>query len=36
MEKIPGAKSADPRRFIDSSILDELEKEGFLKNFYKS
>jgi len=36
MEKIPGAKTADPRRFIDSTILDELEKEGFLKTLYKN
>jgi ABC-type nitrate/sulfonate/bicarbonate transport system substrate-binding protein len=35
MERIPGAKTADPRRFIDSSIIEELDKEGFLKNFYK-
>ena len=36
MDKIPGAKTADPRRFIDSTILDELEKEGFLKALYKN
>ena len=36
MERIPGAKTADPRRFIDSSILDELEKEGFFKTLYKN
>jgi ABC-type nitrate/sulfonate/bicarbonate transport system substrate-binding protein len=36
MEKLPGAKTADPRRFIDFTILDELEKEGFLKNLYKN
>ena len=36
MEKLPGAKTADPRRFIDSTILDELEKEGFLKTLYKN
>jgi ABC-type nitrate/sulfonate/bicarbonate transport system substrate-binding protein len=36
MEKIPGAKTADPRRFIDSTILDELEKEGFLKTLYRN
>ena len=36
MEKLPGAKGADPRRFIDFTILDELEKEGFLKNLYKN
>ena len=36
MERIPAAKTADPRRFVDSSILDELEKEGFLKTLYKN
>jgi NitT/TauT family transport system substrate-binding protein len=36
MEKLPGAKTADPRRFIDFTILDELEKEGFLKTLYKN
>jgi NitT/TauT family transport system substrate-binding protein len=36
MEKLPGAKTADPRRFIDSTILDELDKEGFLKTLYKN
>ena len=35
MERIPGAKTADPRRFIDSSVLDELDKEGFFKTLYK-
>jgi len=24
---LPGARTADPRRFIDFTILDELEKE---------
>lgn len=36
LDKIPAAKSADPRRFIDFTILDELEKEGFLRALYKS
>jgi ABC-type nitrate/sulfonate/bicarbonate transport system substrate-binding protein len=36
MEKLPGAKGADPRRFVDFTILDELEKEGFVKNLYKN
>ncbi len=36
MDRVPGARNADPRRFIDSSIIDELEREGFFKNFYKS
>jgi ABC-type nitrate/sulfonate/bicarbonate transport system substrate-binding protein len=36
MDRIPGAKTADPHRFIDSSLIDELEKEGFLKTLYKN
>ena len=36
MDRIPGAKTADPRRFIDSSIIDDLEKEGYLKTLYKN
>ncbi|MEO6165446.1 MAG: hypothetical protein ABIP88_15050, partial [Candidatus Binatia bacterium] len=36
MEKLPGAKGANPRRFVDFTILDELEKEGFVKNLYKN
>jgi NitT/TauT family transport system substrate-binding protein len=35
LDRVPAAKTADPRRFIDSSILDELEKEGFLRTLYK-
>ena len=36
MERIPAAKTADPRRFVDSSVIDDLEKEGFLKTLYKN
>ena len=36
LDKVPAAKTADPRRFIDFTILDELEKEGFLGSLYKS
>jgi len=36
LDRIPAAKTADPRRFVDSSLLDELEKEGFLKTLYKN
>jgi NitT/TauT family transport system substrate-binding protein len=36
MDRIPAAKTADPRRFIDSSILDELDKESFFKTLYKN
>ena len=36
LDKMPAAKTADPRRFIDFTILDELEKEGFLQALYKN
>lgn len=36
LDKLPAAKGADPRRFVDSRLLDELEKEGFLKGLYKN
>jgi hypothetical protein len=36
MEKLPGAKTADPHRLIDSTILDDLEKERFLKTLYRN
>ena len=36
LDKMPAAKTADPRRFIDFTILDELEKEGFLKSLYRN
>jgi ABC-type nitrate/sulfonate/bicarbonate transport system substrate-binding protein len=36
LDKMPAAKTADPRRFIDFTILDELDKEGFLQALYKN
>jgi NitT/TauT family transport system substrate-binding protein len=36
LDRIPAAKTADPRRFVDSSLIDELEKEGFLRTLYKN
>ena len=36
LDKVPTAKTADPRRFIDSTILEELDSEGFLKGLYKN
>jgi NitT/TauT family transport system substrate-binding protein len=35
LERMPAAKTADPRRFVDMSLIDELEKEGFIKALYK-
>jgi len=36
LDRIPAAKTADPHRFIDFTILDELEKEGFFKSLYEN
>ena len=35
LEKFPAAKTADPRRFMDMTVIDDLEKEGFLKALFK-
>ncbi|WP_455368114.1 hypothetical protein [[Eubacterium] cellulosolvens] len=29
----PKASSADPKEFVDNSIIDELEREGFFTSF---
>jgi len=34
LERIPAAKTADPKRFVDMNLIDELEKEGFVKRLY--
>ena len=31
----PKAASADPKSFVDMSFVQELEKEGFIKQLYK-
>jgi hypothetical protein len=31
----PAAKSLDPAKFIDNSILDGLQSSGFIDNLYK-
>ena len=36
LDRIPATKTADPRRFVDTSLIDELEKEGFLRTLYKN
>ncbi len=35
LDKMPAARTADPRRFVDTSLIDELEKEGFIAELYK-
>ena len=31
---IPKAKDADPKDFIDSSVLKEIEQSGYIENVY--
>lgn len=31
----PKAKGQDPKRFYDDSILQELDKSGFINNLYR-
>ena len=33
--KIPKAASADPKTYVDLSLVAELEKSGFIKQLYK-
>lgn len=33
--RIPAAKTADPKRLVDLSLTDELEREGFVAELYK-
>jgi ABC-type nitrate/sulfonate/bicarbonate transport system substrate-binding protein len=33
--KIPKAASADPKAFVDTSLIQEIEKSGFIKQLYK-
>ena len=32
----PKAKTADPKSFVDDSLLREIEQSGFIKNLYKN
>jgi ABC-type nitrate/sulfonate/bicarbonate transport system substrate-binding protein len=34
-ERIPAAKTANPRDFIDASLLQELDKSGFIDGLYR-
>lgn len=34
-EKDPKARAARPEQFIDTSFMDELEKEGFIQLLWK-
>jgi ABC-type nitrate/sulfonate/bicarbonate transport system substrate-binding protein len=33
--KIPAAKSADPKDFVDIRFLDELDRSGYIDNLYR-
>lgn len=35
-EKIPAAKTADPRDFVDVSFLEQLDRAGFIDGLYKN
>ena len=34
-EQIPAAKSADPKDFIDTRLLEELDRSGYIDGLYK-
>jgi hypothetical protein len=34
-EEYPRAKEADPKTFIDDSIVKNLDKSGFIENLYR-
>ena len=34
-ERIPAAKTANPKDFIDVSLLEELDKSGFIDALYR-
>jgi hypothetical protein len=34
-ERIPAAKSANPREFVDISFLEELDKSGYIDGLYR-
>jgi hypothetical protein len=33
--KLPGAKTADPKNFIDPSFVVQLQQEGFIDGLYR-
>lgn len=34
-ERIPAAKTANPREFVDTSFLEELDKSGYIEGLYR-
>ena len=35
VEQIPAAKTADPKEFVDTRFLEELDKSGFIHKLYR-
>jgi hypothetical protein len=34
-EKVPAAKTANPKDFVDTRLLEEFDRSGFIDNLYK-
>ncbi|HWH75785.1 MAG TPA: hypothetical protein VNT76_00385, partial [Candidatus Binatus sp.] len=34
-DRLPAAKSANPREFVDTSFLEELDKSGYIDGLYR-
>jgi hypothetical protein len=34
-EQIPAAKNADPKDFVDTRILEELDRSGYIDGLYR-
>jgi hypothetical protein len=34
-EQIPAAKTADPRDFVDTRFLEELDRSGYIDGLYR-
>jgi hypothetical protein len=35
VERIPAAKTANPKDFIDTSLLEELDRSGYIDGLYR-
>jgi hypothetical protein len=35
LERIPAAKTANPKDFIDTSLLEELDRSGYIDGLYR-
>jgi hypothetical protein len=34
-EKVPAARTADPKDFVDTRILEDFDRSGFIDRLYK-